>query len=126
VRIKSGFVAFLVAVASGLILWAAGSPEIALIGAPVATGLGWLLAPLLAPTSHAPILAMLWMATGCTVGGAVGVGFATTGELGSAFAIGLMGILFVGLPAFLLLSVPALVWTLVTMVVLRRAADVVA
>ena len=100
---------------------ATGSP-IGYTGIPIAGALGWILALRLDGIGSRTVIAILWMAFGCAVLGAYGVAMLTpSGTLGSALVIGTFGVLFLGLPAFVVLLVPATAWAVTTSLIERRA-----
>lgn len=121
-RLRSASVAMAVGLVAAVGTQLATGSPIGFIGIPIAGVLGWILAPRLAGVDGAPIVA-LWMAFGCSVLGAYGVALLTAVDsIGAALVIGTFGVVFFGIPAFVLLLVPATAWALITSWLERRVA----
>jgi len=122
-RLRSAAVALVVGIMAAVGTQLATDSPIGFAGIPIAGSLGWILAPRLGGTGSGTVIAILWMAFACTVLGAYTVALVTrTGDLGTVLVIGTFGVLFFGVPAFVLLVVPATAWALITSWLERRAA----
>jgi hypothetical protein len=119
-RLVSTTVALGIGLVSAQLAWMTADVNIGFIGVPIAGMLGWILAMRLAPATRRPLQAGAIMALGCTVLGAVGTALAWTGDPFAAIAFGALGTIFYGIPAFLLLSVPALAWVTTTSYLIDR------
>jgi hypothetical protein len=123
-RLRSANVALAVGVLTALAMqWTSDSP-IGFTGIPIAGGLGWILAPRLGGTHPRTMNAILLMALACAVLGAYGTALLTsTGPSLGALAIGTFGVLFFGVPAFVLLLAPATAWAVITSWLVRHAGE---
>jgi hypothetical protein len=110
-------VALVVGLLSAWAFSAVTTEAISFVGIPVAGIFGTWLGPRIDQTSRIPIKVALAMAAMCTVGGAYAVGLAA-----GIYAplIGTLGLIYFGIPAFLLLLVPAWVWATLTAMLARR------
>jgi hypothetical protein len=116
-RMLSCSVALVVGLLSAWAFSAVTTEAIAFVGVPVAGLVGAWLGPRVNARSRLPIKVALAMAAMCTVGGAYAVGL-----LAGIYAplIGTLGLIYFGIPAFLLLLVPAWVWATLTALLARR------
>jgi hypothetical protein len=110
-------VALVVGLLSAWVFSAVTTEAISFVGVPVAGLVGAWLGPRVNARSRVPIKVALAMAATCTVGGAYAVGLAA-----GIYAplIGTLGLIYLGIPAFLLLLVPASAWATVTALLARR------
>jgi hypothetical protein len=122
-RFRSATVAVAVGLLASVGTQLATDSPIGFIGIPIAGAMGWILAPCLDGSGSRTVITILWMAFSCAVIGAYVVALlGWTENLGAAFVIGTFGVLFFGIPAIVLLLVPATVWAVITSWLERRAA----
>jgi len=123
-RLVSTMVALGVGLVSAQLAWMIADVNIGFVGVPIAGMLGWILAMRLAPATRRPLQASATMAFGCTVLGAVGTALAWTGDPFAAIAFGALGTILYGIPAFLLLSVPAMTLAAATSYLIDRRTGI--
>jgi hypothetical protein len=119
-RMLSGSVAIVVGFISAVAFTAVTDEPMALIGVPVAGAAGAWLGPRLDAGRRMPIKMTLLMAATCTVGGAYTVALA--GGL-DAPLLGTIGLMYLGIPVFLMLLVPAGAWAAVSAWLARSGWD---
>ena len=112
-RIVSANVALVIGLLSAIAVWMLGS-NVAFVGIPIATLLGWCLAPKLRLSTGSKVLASFAMAFGCTLLGAYGTALLWSGDLVESIALAAIGIVLFGIPCFIALNIPALIWAVST------------
>jgi hypothetical protein len=122
-RLRSASVVLVVGLLAAVGTQVVADSPIGFIGIPIAGLMGWILAFRLDGSGSRLAIAILSMAFGCAVLGAYGVAILTaTDSIGTALVIGTFGVVFFGIPALVLLLVPATAWALITSWLDRRAA----
>ena len=117
----SATVALVIGAAATLIFHAVADPTVAWpawVGVPIAAIVGARYATRLERLDQMPVRQAMSMAVWCTVAGAFAVGVVTGGSFG--LFLGVIGLLYLGVPVLLLLLLPAIAWACTTTFLARH------